>query len=729
METLERNRVFDEPSLRELLSAGTELFHTAIEYTGAYETETMDVWHAISQIPGEAKDAGLQTCCQALISSGTFQVQQYEDMILDLENYLNKLLDNVYVCDSLAAQTTRVIAECVQEVGAVAQEIEELLGGGLLSQNLNKYAQTLAGCQSRWTTDAIDYSLKLLESRTVLKGMQSLCEYSEDPVNLSTGNFVYQKTDLTILGAHPLSFCRFYNAMDKRKGVFGRGWRHNFESSLLIEGEEITLIGKDGREEKFKKESEHFYRSSVTGKQNLHTIADGYRCMDAKGNVHTYDQSGRLMEVLPAEGGRIVCQYEGDLLVRVMTEAGDSLEFVYERGSLCKISDHTGRAAVFGYDEKSRLTRVEDPCGGIIQYTYGRTGRIETIRDGEGIATVVNEYAGDRRITKQTFPDGGIATYEYKDKKNRLIYTQPNGNRKIYISDGRMRHTVTIHEDGTEYYEYDGDNRCTAYIDKNQNRTSYEYDCRGNVVKVCDALGQEKCMEYDAFGKLTRVSYEDGSEKRAVYDSKGRITEVSDEMGAKIRICYESQERTVEIQLPDGSAEEIRYDSRGNIIGIYYPDGRKLSYGYDELNRAVWSKDGNENITKYQYDPCGRLTVLENPEGFCRTFDYNARGDLVRRKNFDGGILKAEYGTDGRLCRVIDEKGGMTSYAYDLMGNITSVTAPGGGKHEFKYNRQNLLEREKSLTGLRDSSFMTDRETVYGKLTRPERKLFISMIN
>lgn len=141
----------------------------------------------------------------------------------------------------------------MQEVGAVAQEIEELLGGGLLSQNLNKYAQTLAGCQSRWTTDAIDYSLKLLESRTVLKGMQSLCEYSEDPVNLSTGNFVYQKTDLTILGAHPLSFCRFYNAMDKRKGVFGRGWRHNFESSLLIEGEEITLIGKDGREEKFKK--------------------------------------------------------------------------------------------------------------------------------------------------------------------------------------------------------------------------------------------------------------------------------------------------------------------------------------------------------------------------------------------------------------------------------------------------------------------------------------------
>lgn len=705
METLERNRVFDEPSLKELLSAGTELFDTAIEFTKAYETQTMNIWHAIKQIPGEAKDAGLEAYCQTLISGGAFRVQQYEDMIMDLEKYLYKLLDHVYVCDSLAAQITREIVECVQEVGNVAQEIKELLGGELLSQNLNEYAQTLAGCQSRWTNNAIDYALKLQESTTVLKGMQSLCEYSEDPVNLSTGNFVYQKTDLIIPGAQPLAFSRFYNAMDKRKGVLGRGWRHNFESCLLIDGEEITLIRKDGREEKFRKESEHFYRSSVTGKQNLHTIAEGYRCMDEKGNVYTYDLSGRIAEVLPIEGRRIACQYEGDLLVKVMTEAGNSLEFDYEGGTLRKISDHTGRTAAFWYDEKNRLIRTEDPCGGVIQYTYGKTGRIETIRDEEGVATVVNEYAGDRRITKQTFPDGGIATYEYKDKKNQVIYTQPNGNRKTYISDGRMRHTVTIHEDGAEYYEYDDDNRCTAYTDKNRNRTSYEYDRRGNVVKICDALGQEKCMEYDDFGKLIRVSYEDGSEKRAVYDSRGRITEVSDEMGAKTRICYESQERTLEIQLPDGSATEICFDSRGNVIGICCPDGRKLSYGYDERNRAVWSRDGNGNITKYQYDLCGRLKVLENPEGFCKTFDYNAKGDLIRRKNFDGGILSVEYGTDGRLCRVIDEEGGITSYAYDLMGNITSVTAPEGGKHEYKYNRQNLLEREKKPDGFEKQFF------------------------
>ena len=44
---------------------------------------------------------------------------------------------------------------------------------------------------------------------------------SEDPVNLSTGNFIYEHEDLKVGGAIPLSFHRYYNSKDRRSGVLG----------------------------------------------------------------------------------------------------------------------------------------------------------------------------------------------------------------------------------------------------------------------------------------------------------------------------------------------------------------------------------------------------------------------------------------------------------------------------------------------------------------------------
>jgi len=43
-------------------------------------------------------------------------------------------------------------------------------------------------------------------------GINAVCAYGGDPVNMATGNFVYFKEDLTIPGAYPLTFKRFHNA-------------------------------------------------------------------------------------------------------------------------------------------------------------------------------------------------------------------------------------------------------------------------------------------------------------------------------------------------------------------------------------------------------------------------------------------------------------------------------------------------------------------------------------
>ena len=50
-----------------------------------------------------------------------------------------------------------------------------------------------------------------------------------DPVNMSTGNFFYDHVDLTVAGGIPLTFRRFYNALDTKSGALGIRFVHNYE--------------------------------------------------------------------------------------------------------------------------------------------------------------------------------------------------------------------------------------------------------------------------------------------------------------------------------------------------------------------------------------------------------------------------------------------------------------------------------------------------------------------
>ena len=64
----------------------------------------------------------------------------------------------------------------------------------------------------------------ILDERIAAKlaGIPLVCAFSGDPVNMSTGNFIYSKEDILIPGRFPLSFKRFYNAI---------GGAYNFNAS------------------------------------------------------------------------------------------------------------------------------------------------------------------------------------------------------------------------------------------------------------------------------------------------------------------------------------------------------------------------------------------------------------------------------------------------------------------------------------------------------------------
>ena len=174
METLERNRVFDKPALEELLRNGTALFEQAIAITGVFESQATQVWHQVSQVPGEAKDAGLSSYCMSLLTSSAFRTDPvlYEDIITRLTTYLNRLLELVYAFDNLAGTTINDVTACVQELGGVSDQLKELLTTGIINRKMKEFDAYLETYISQWHQSLLSYEEKIALAGSVLKGMQ-----------------------------------------------------------------------------------------------------------------------------------------------------------------------------------------------------------------------------------------------------------------------------------------------------------------------------------------------------------------------------------------------------------------------------------------------------------------------------------------------------------------------------------------------------------------------------
>lgn len=82
-------------------------------------------------------------------------------------------------------------------------------------------------------------------------GKSLICHIlGRDPVNLNTGNYIYEKKGLVIPGITELSFCLMYNSMsaDRERGCLGEGWSHNYGTHIRQETDGLCyLCLDDGR--------------------------------------------------------------------------------------------------------------------------------------------------------------------------------------------------------------------------------------------------------------------------------------------------------------------------------------------------------------------------------------------------------------------------------------------------------------------------------------------------
>lgn len=188
----------------------------------------------------------------------------------------------------------------------------------------------------------------------VLKNMQLVPFMNEDispkcgdPVNMTNGNFIWEYTDFAVYGSLELEFSRHYNALDKRAGELGVGWRHNYMITLEENLFTAVVTMADGYRIVFNGASDGSFRAPSDIDMMLErTLQGGYVMTYRDMTKYFFDENGNLTALEEIGGDTTSLTYSGGKLTSVSNSTG-TLSFVYTGDRITRITDHTGRSVYY----------------------------------------------------------------------------------------------------------------------------------------------------------------------------------------------------------------------------------------------------------------------------------------------------------------------------------------------------------------------------------------------
>ena len=693
-------RVFQVSEITTLCNELKTLLNGCKTHISNMKTYAEQADEALAEVPGEVRHYGAVYSVSELRSA--LKTEKIEDALTKLENCRVRACELIPAADTDYAAQTRELVGVTKNLQTLLEEMEQFLIHTPLTTDYSAFKKAFEEVQARWNkvTENAEKAVEKLMAN--IKGAETICHvFSKDPVNLSTGNFIYDRTDLEVGGREAFVFRRFYNAINDRSGVLGEDWNHNYEVHLEFTDGEAVLLREDGKEERFFWEKDR-YLSLFASEGTLEKAEDGYTYRTREQKVYRFDREGMCLETETLLGGRVTFTYETEApfrLVKAEKDTGEFFAFSYGAdGMLERVEDHVGRCLSYQY-QGGLLKEVTLPDGNTFRYGYTPQGKLEQVENPRGIVTVENFFDEEHRTTLQKFPDGTQMSYVYDAEKKAVELTERNGSRVIYVHDDKYRDVKHIHSNGEERFAYNQNNQKTLYVDRLGNKTQYAYDPAGNLVRVIDALGNKTEIRYGEKNQPTGIRINGKDKLCGEYDAQGRLVKTRDALGNEVEITYTASGWPQTIQQADKSRISLSYDAKGNITAIEDALGNVTRYAYDALNRMVESTDGKGNVTKYAYDVMGNVTCVENAEGNRQSYEYNASGKVTKVTDFDGASIQREYNVLNRPSKIIDKEGRETLLTYDSMWNLARVTAPDGARTTYLYNEENLLSRIKYADG------------------------------
>ncbi|MEM1223526.1 MAG: polymorphic toxin type 10 domain-containing protein [Verrucomicrobiota bacterium] len=527
--------------------------------------------------------------------------------------------------------------------------------------------------------------------------------FGADPVDMLSGAFVFDKTDLELGQAIPrgLSFSRSYNSnrrYDKSNGL-GYGWTHSLDIRVTERSNVKAAMGettqyqmapylaaltavKDLYENsqgkpvrwltaclaiKWATDQLTYKSAAVTmGSRTIEFIEmpDGsyvppagitlslekngqgrYVLQERHGNTFNFDADNRVSTISDQYNKTQTFTYTNDKLTQVQDAYGRTLILTWTGDKITQVADSTGRSVIYTYSSDD-LISIADPDNHSWSFVYDTEHRITELRDPKNQVIVQNTYDSQSRVDTQQSEGNVNKTTNFYFTGYRNIEENPQGGQTIYHYDARGRSISVENALGqADSSSYDGQDHLIRYITTKDETTLRSFDADNNLTGMTDPLLNTSSNTYDSENRLETATDFRNNDIDYTYNTKHQVITITDRKGILI--------------------QTNTYDTDGNLKTV---------------------KDAEDNVTTYFYDSFGNVSRIDYPDATFETFVYNLRGDLTSQTDQRSNTTSFTYNNRRQPLITTFPDSSTQIRAYDSCGNLVSMTDNRGNATTYTYS-------------------------------------------
>jgi len=541
-----------------------------------------------------------------------------------------------------------------------------------------------------------------------------------EPVDLGTGMFVLNNTDLYLDGVLPIQLTRVYRPGDSMSRAFGIGATHDYNVFLAGDSFPYTfmdLVLADGKRIHYPRIStgtgntdaiyEHTATQTVFYKSQISWNGTGWNLRLKDGSVWMFPDAyqlsasqGAVISIADRNGNALTMNRDPATgnLTRVTSTSGRWISFTYDlSGRITQAQDNALRSISYTYDTGGRLSRVVDAKGGTTQYTYDGNNELLTITDARAITYLTNKYDASGRVIEQDLADGGVYQFAYTTDTNGNIIqtkvTNPRGYVQVstfdtsgYMSGGNVlsyTRAAGQSEQQTTTYQYQSSLMSTI-TDPLGRQTSFAYDSCGNTTSIARMTGTANAV--------TTMTYQTGSGTSSCIATFNQVTSITDPLNHTTTLGYDATGsyltsvtdplNTVSItQNADGQPASIANFagttqfgySNHDLIAVTDPAGNTIHRTLDAVGHLAILQAPVGQLTQYQRDQFGYLSKIVDPLNGQTSFAYDANENLITVQDAAGNTTTYSPDSMDRVASRTDALLKMATYQYDLNGNLSAL--------------------------------------------------------
>lgn len=597
------------------------------------------------------------------------------------------------------------------------------ISGGLFGGFNSQQGTVSAAMLAAWISSSPSYETSGTTPQSVpYTPYTTTRPFSSDPVDLLSGAFVVDKTELTLgSGASPrgLAFSRHYNSgrrYDNSPGL-GYGWTHNYDifltkrssvnaglagsisyhtapffAAMLVAADlhrnhanakewtaaalvvnwavdqlkyNAVAVTLGNRNIEFIRMPDGSYEAPAGMNLTLASHGSGaseyFTMTERHGPTYTFNAAGRIDNITDLWNKSQTFSYSDGLLTGVSDSNGRTLTFTRPAGRITSVSDSAGRTVSFGYtgDDLSSCTDVVNKAW---TYVYDNH-RLTESRDPSSRLIAKNVYDSMGRVKEQrTFGDNDkLHTFCYSGFRNSE--EDPAGNVTTWLYDERGRSIATVDPLGnrTDLY-YDGHDRKTAIQSPADEWTKFDHDKFNNTTTITDATDLSEVRNYDSQQRLNTFT-----------DKRTNVTTVN---------SYNGQYQPLIVTAPLSRQTITTYTSNGEVDTVTDPEDNVTDYDYNPLGQLKKVYINGHLKATYTYNAYGDVETEVDGLGRTTSHTYNERRQLrtTTLPTISGepdAVFETTYDDEGLPKNQIDARTNTTSHTYSPTGNLLTTTLPG----------------------------------------------------